>query len=135
MNDLKNKNIIVTGATGGIGNSIVKKLNDCEANILASGTKSEKLDELKSQFKNIKILKFDISQMDKIEEFIENAVSHFDGNLDCMFNLGKILVEGSEQPPFKTDKVKGTEYIRRASTKGYEKATQYLKEMDVLPVH
>ena len=59
MNDLKNKNIIVTGATGGIGNSIVKKLNDCEANILASGTKSEKLDELKSQFKNIKILKFD----------------------------------------------------------------------------
>ena len=47
MNDLKNKNIIVTGATGGIGNSIVKKLNDCEANILGSGTKSEKLDELK----------------------------------------------------------------------------------------
>jgi short-subunit dehydrogenase len=26
MNDLKNKNIIVTGASGGIGNSIVKKL-------------------------------------------------------------------------------------------------------------
>ena len=86
MNDLKNKNIIVTGATGGIGNSIVKRLNDCEANILASGTKSEKLDELKSQFKNIKILKFDISQMDKIEGFIENAVSHFDGNLDCIVN-------------------------------------------------
>ena len=78
MNDLKNKNIIVTGATGGIGSSIVKRLNDCEVNILASGTKSEKLDELKSQFKNIKILKFDISQMDKIEEFIENAVSYFD---------------------------------------------------------
>ena len=47
MNDLKDKNIIVTGASGGIGNSIVKKLNDCEANILASGTKSEKLDLLK----------------------------------------------------------------------------------------
>ena len=65
----------------------------------------------------------------------KNGVELGDGNLDCMFNLGKILVEGSEQPPFKTDKVKGTEYIRRASTKGYEKATQYLKEMDVLPVH
>ena len=30
MNDLKNKNIIVTGATGGIGNSIIKKLYELE---------------------------------------------------------------------------------------------------------
>ena len=28
MNDLKDKNIIITGASGGIGNSIVKKLNE-----------------------------------------------------------------------------------------------------------
>ena len=57
MNDLKNKNIIITGASGGIGNSIVKKLNESGANILASGTRQEKLDELKSKYKNIKILK------------------------------------------------------------------------------
>ena len=43
MNDLKNKNIIVTGATGGIGNSLIKKLYDNGANILESGTKTEKL--------------------------------------------------------------------------------------------
>ena len=61
MNDLKNKNIIVTGASGGIGNSIVKRLNEFGANILASGTKLEKLEELKSKFSNIKILNFDIS--------------------------------------------------------------------------
>ena len=41
MNDLKDKNIIVTGASGGIGNSIVKKLSERGANILASGTKVE----------------------------------------------------------------------------------------------
>ena len=62
MNDLKNKNIIVTGASGGIGNSIIKKLYENEANLLATGTKIEKLEELKSKFKNLKILKFDISQ-------------------------------------------------------------------------
>ena len=73
MNDLKNKNIIVTGATGGIGNSIIKKLHENGANILASGTKIEKLEELKKKFKNIKILKFDISQSEKIENFIEDA--------------------------------------------------------------
>ena len=61
MNDLKNKNIIVTGATGGIGNSIIKKLHELGANVLASGTKVEKLEELKKNFNNIKTLKFDIS--------------------------------------------------------------------------
>ena len=62
MINLKDKNIIITGASGGIGNSIVKRLNDCGANILATGTKIEKLNELKHKFKNVKILKFDISQ-------------------------------------------------------------------------
>jgi len=85
MKELKNKNIIVTGATGGIGNSIVEKLNDCGANVLASGTKIEKLEELKKKFVNIKILKFDISQVDKIEEFIENAFKEL-GALDCIVN-------------------------------------------------
>ena len=86
MIDLKNKNIIITGASGGIGNAIVKKLNDCGANILASGTTQEKLDGLRTKFRNIKILKFDISQIDKIEDFIENASSELGGNLNCLVN-------------------------------------------------
>ena len=86
MIDLKNKNIIVTGASGGIGNSIVYKLNEFGANILASGTKIEKLEQLKKKFKNIKILQFDISNIDKIEEFIENSVKELGGNLDCIIN-------------------------------------------------
>ncbi|MDA8537417.1 3-oxoacyl-ACP reductase FabG [Candidatus Pelagibacter bacterium] len=86
MSDLKNKNIIVTGASGGIGNSIVEKLYNNGANVLATGTKIEKLEELKSKFKNIKILKFDISQHEKIEEFINNATNELGGSLDCIVN-------------------------------------------------
>jgi 3-oxoacyl-[acyl-carrier protein] reductase len=86
MSDLKNKNIIVTGASGGIGNSIVKKLIENDANVIASGTRIEKLEELKSKYKSIKILKFDISKNDKIEEFIENATNELGGNLDCIVN-------------------------------------------------
>ena len=85
MKDLENKKIIVTGASGGIGNSIVEKLNECGANILASGTRVEKLEELKKKFKKVKILKFDISQNEKIEEFIENASKEL-GGLDCIVN-------------------------------------------------
>ena len=86
MIDLKNKNIIVTGASGGIGNSIVKSFNDHGANILASGTRIEKLEELKSKFKNLKFLQFDISKTDQIENFIENASNELGGNLDCIVN-------------------------------------------------
>ena len=86
MTNIKNKNIIVTGATGGIGNSIVKKLSDLDANIIATGTKIEKLEELKSKYKNVKILRFDISQTEKIEEFIENATSLLGGSIDCLIN-------------------------------------------------
>ena len=86
MSNLKNKNIIVTGASGGIGNAIIKKLDEAGANILASGTRVEKLEELKSNFENIKILKFDISQSDKIEEFIENATNELGGSLDGIIN-------------------------------------------------
>jgi 3-oxoacyl-[acyl-carrier protein] reductase len=86
MSNLEKKNIIVTGASGGIGNAIIKKLYETGANILASGTRIEKLEELKKNFENIKILKFDISQSDKIEDFIENATSELGGNLDGIVN-------------------------------------------------
>ena len=86
MSDLKDKKIIVTGATGGIGNSIVEKLSNNGANIIATGTKIEKLEYLKSEFQNVKIIQFDISKTDKIEEFIENAADELGGNIDCLIN-------------------------------------------------
>ena len=86
MNDLKGKNIIVTGASGGIGNSIVKKLYESGANILATGTRIEKLEQLKKDFEKINILKFDISETQKIDEFIDDATKELGGSLDCIIN-------------------------------------------------
>ncbi|MDC0510038.1 3-oxoacyl-ACP reductase FabG [Candidatus Pelagibacter sp.] len=86
MSNLEKKNVIVTGASGGIGNAIIKKLSEAGANILASGTRIDKLEDLKKNFEGLKILKFDISQSDKIEEFIENATNELGGSLDCIVN-------------------------------------------------
>ena len=86
MKDIENKNIIVTGASGGIGNSIIEKLNNNGANILATGTRLEKLEELKLKFKKVKILKFDISQSEKIEKFIDDASNELGGNINCLVN-------------------------------------------------
>ena len=66
--NLKEKNIIVTGASGGIGNSIVEYLYEAGANVLATGNRIEKLDQLKKKFSKIKTLPFDISKNDKIEK-------------------------------------------------------------------
>ena len=56
-----------------------------EGKVLATGTKTEKLETLKKEFPTINILKFDISDHDKIEEFIENANSELKG-LDVLVN-------------------------------------------------
>ena len=85
MIDFKDKKILVTGATGGIGHALVKKFVSLNANVLATGTKTEKLDSLKNEFPNINILKFDISNHSKIEEFVENVYSQLVG-LDVLIN-------------------------------------------------
>ena len=50
MINFKNKKILITGATGGIGNAIVKKFVSLEGKVLATGTKTEKLEVLKKIF-------------------------------------------------------------------------------------
>ena len=45
--NLKNKKILITGATGGIGYYLVEKFNELGAVILATGTNKEKLENLK----------------------------------------------------------------------------------------
>ena len=54
MINFKNKNILITGASGAIGNDLVKKFVSLGGNVCGSGTKTEKLDELK---KNIQLSK------------------------------------------------------------------------------
>jgi len=66
MINFKNKNILITGASGGIGKELVKKFVSLGGNVLGSGTKIEKLDLLKKQYPNIKVKKFDISEHSKI---------------------------------------------------------------------
>ena len=60
MINFKNKKILVTGATGGIGREIVKKFISLDGNVVATGTNIEKLDLLKKDFPSVNVIKFDI---------------------------------------------------------------------------
>ena len=73
MINFKNKKILITGATGGIGNELIKKFTSLGGNVLGSGTKTEKLDKIKKEHPNIKVKKFDISEHSRIEEFVEDV--------------------------------------------------------------
>ena len=92
MINFKNKNILITGASGGIGNELVKKFVSLGANILGSGTKTEKLELIKKQYPNIKVKKFDIANHSGIEEFID-SVSLELGGLDVLINNAGINLD------------------------------------------
>ena len=85
MIDFKNKKILVTGASGGIGKEIVKKFVNLDGKVLATGRNIEKLDSLKKEFPSIHVMKFDISEHNKIDDLIENASSQLAG-LDILVN-------------------------------------------------
>ena len=91
MIDFKNKKILVTGATGGIGGALIKKFNSLGGTILATGTNTEKLNQIKKNYPNIKVKKFDISEHSRIEEFIENATLELRGLDIIINNAGKAL--------------------------------------------
>tara|TARA_B110000211_G_scaffold220099_1_gene266445 strand:- start:22 stop:804 length:783 start_codon:yes stop_codon:yes gene_type:complete len=92
MMNLKNKKVLITGATGGIGNCLVEKFNNLGASIVASGTNDDKLLNLKKKYPNIHTVKFKLDEHDKIEEFIENINKKLDG-LEILINNAGITLD------------------------------------------
>jgi len=92
MINFKNKKILITGASGGIGKALVKKYIDLGGDVMGSGTKTEKLDLLKKNYPSIKVKKFDISDHSRIEEFVDNVSLEL-GGLDILVNNAGINVD------------------------------------------
>ena len=90
--NLKNKKILITGATGGIGNSLVERFYNLEANIFATGTNAEKLNNLKKKYNNIHIEQFKLNEHEKIEGFIDQAEKKLDG-IDVLVNNAGITMD------------------------------------------
>ena len=90
--NLKNKKVLITGATGGIGNSLVDKFYNLESSIIATGTNEEKLNNLKNKYPKIFIEKFKLDEHEKIENFIDIANSKL-GGLDILINNAGITLD------------------------------------------
>ena len=86
MINLKNKNIIITGATGGIGNSIVDTLTSLNSKLIVTGSNEKKLEQLKNKNANLIVIKQDISIHDELEAFGEKCNNELDGKIDVLVN-------------------------------------------------
>ena len=86
MIDLKNINIILTGATGVIGRAILHKLYSYNAKIIATGTNEKKLKDIKEKYENVITKRFDISEHSLIEEFINECGQIFENRIDILIN-------------------------------------------------
>ena len=90
--NLEKKKILITGATGGIGFSLVKKFSEMGSIVLATGTNQDKLNKLKNEFKNIHIKQFKLDEHSKIGEFIDSCYNEI-GGLDVLVNNAGITID------------------------------------------
>ena len=90
--NFKNKKILITGATGGIGKSLIEKFHSLGGNILATGTNESKLQNIKSTYKDIAIERFKLDEHSKIEDFINIAEKKLNG-LDILINNAGITLD------------------------------------------
>ena len=90
--NLKDKKILITGATGGIGGSLIKKFSNFQSKIVATGTNEEKLEKIKKDFSEVHIEKFKLDDHHKIEEFIDKIDKKL-GGIDILVNNAGITLD------------------------------------------
>lgn len=94
MFNLTGKTALITGASGGIGAAIAKALHNAGATIAISGTRVEKLEELKSQIgENVHVLPCNLSSAEDVEKLIPAAEAAM-GGLDILVNNAGITKDG-----------------------------------------
>jgi len=105
---LKDKSIVVTGASSGMGKAIVDLFVKEGANVIAVARRKERLDALAEELKNEpgKVIAFagDVSKEESIEQAIELAVKEF-GKLDVLINNAGIMDDMSPIGDVKNEKI------------------------------
>lgn len=102
MINFSEKKALVTGATGGIGGAVVRKLHSLGCKIVASGTNMKKLEALKAEFpENLEVISCDLSDSESVKSLYQKAEDIFDGLDIVICNAGitkdNLLLRMSEE--------------------------------------
>ena len=91
MNDLANLNILITGASGGIGTSLSKAFSLTNANLFLLGSSNEKISMLRKELpskENIRFFSVDLSQRETVDNFCDSIIDEFGGISVVINNAG-----------------------------------------------
>lgn len=104
---LKNKSIVVTGASSGMGRDIVRLFVQEGADVVAVARRADRLAELEAELKDApgRIVAYtgDISKNEVCEGMIDKAVSEF-GKLDVLVNNAGVMDNMAAAANFSDDK-------------------------------
>ena len=117
--DLKGKNVIITGASRGIGKAIASKLAQNGANIILAARGQEALDEtvreIQSQSKSTVMgLSTDVAKLEDLQKLVDTAMERL-GGVDILINNAGV----SSQYPFDKQPLEDIEKLVHTNYLGY----------------
>jgi len=94
--DFKNKVVIVTGASSGIGRSCVYLLAQRGAKLVMVSRSEDKMEQIRKRIggSNILIIKADVSKKDQVDQMVEKVIAHYN-RVDILINNAGIGHRGS----------------------------------------
>lgn len=107
MNNFENINILITGASGGIGTSLSRAFSSTNANLFLLGSSNEKISILRKELpskENIRFFTVDLSQRENVNNFCDSIIDEFGGISVVINNAG--ITQDSLFMRFLTIKVK-----------------------------
>lgn len=124
MNDLKNKNALITGAGKGIGKAIALALAKEGVNVILVARTQEEIDSVAAKVRSLRVkalaITADVADINSVNSAVEKALAEF-GTIDILINNAGIAAFGKflELEPKDWERIiqvnlMGTYYVTRA---------------------
>lgn len=95
MFDLTGKRALITGATGGLGSEIARKLHAQGASVVISGTRAEKLEALAAELGDrVAVTPCNLSDGDAVDGLVKSAAEALDGGIDILVSNAGLTRDG-----------------------------------------
>ena len=101
-NEFFGKNIIITGASSGIGLATALYFLNCGATVLLAGRDRSTMESIFKKFKNARIAQFEINKDMNLFDFKATAVELL-GKIDILINCAGIQLDGDVEKTFPQD--------------------------------
>lgn len=88
--DVKNKNIVITGGSSGLGKAVAIELLSKSSNIFIIDISEKYLNEIKNEYSNIEVFKCDISNPHEVKKTIDEIILKAN-KIDILINSAGIM--------------------------------------------